>query len=271
VHLSLRRNWLERRVAVKRVLYWLGLALIAVQILAADTLRLKDGTEIQGKLVGSDESQVQFRSTAGFVMSIPADGIAGIDVGDASGAAPPASSPTARPVARAAASPQPVGSSVVIPAGTQIVVRLRDPIDSRNTAVGEPFRASVDDPIVAGNRVVVQRGEDALIQIVQAQGNRKLFIKLHSVSVGGRSYDVASSYAQVKSKGKGGETARRAAGLGALGALMGGIAGGGRGALIGLGAGAGVGALSVAASGDRIQLPPETRLGFTLRAPLPLG
>ena len=53
-------------------------------------------------------------------------------------------------------------SEVAVPAGTTVNVRLIDGIDSTKTAVGEHFRASVDDPIVVGNRVVVPRGVDAL-------------------------------------------------------------------------------------------------------------
>ena len=60
-------------------------------------------------------------------------------------------------------------------------------------------------------------------------------------------------------------------GLGAIGAGIGAIAGGGTGAAIGAAAGAGLGALSGQASKSKIQLPSETRMSFILKSPLPLN
>jgi hypothetical protein len=50
-----------------------------------------------------------------------------------------------------------------------------------------------------------------------------------------------------------------------LGAIIGGIAGGGKGAAIGAGAGAATGAgVELATSGQRVRVPSETRLTFVL-------
>jgi hypothetical protein len=168
-----------------------------------------------------------------------------------------------------------LASSIVgaqtLPAGTEIVVRLIDGIDSTKTGPGERFRASVDDPVILGDRVVIPRDADATVQIVKAETSGELSIKLYDVTVNGRSFDVVSNYAQVKAPGKGSKYAKRSVGLGALGAVIGGIAGGGKGAAIGVVSGAGLGALTVAASGSKVQLPTETRLSFELRAPLRLN
>ena len=60
-------------------------------------------------------------------------------------------------------------------------------------------------------------------------------------------------------------------GTAVLGAIIGGIAGGGKGAAIGLGAGAGAGtAVQVATKGQRVRVPSETRLTFTLQQPVRL-
>lgn len=163
-----------------------------------------------------------------------------------------------------------VTTAQTVPAGTEIIVRLIDGIDSTKTGVGERFRASVDDPVILGDRVVIPRNADATVQIVKAEKSSELSIKLYDVTVNGKAIDVVSNYAQVKAPGKGSKYAKRSVGLGALGAAVGGIAGGGKGAAIGAVAGAGVGAATVAASGSKVQLPTETRLSFELRAPLPL-
>jgi hypothetical protein len=58
-------------------------------------------------------------------------------------------------------------------------------------------------------------------------------------------------------------------GTAALGAIIGAIAGGGKGAAIGAGAGAGVGtAAQVMTKGQRVRIPSETRLTFTLQRPV---
>jgi len=158
-----------------------------------------------------------------------------------------------------------------VPAGTEIVVRLIDGIDSTKTGAGERFRASIDDPVVVGDRVVIPRNADATVQIVKAEKSSELSIKLYDVTLNGRSFDVVSNYAQVKAPGKGSKYAKRSIGLGALGAVIGGIAGGGKGAAIGALSGGGLGAVTVAASGSKVQLPTETRLSFELRAPLRLN
>src|SRR5271169_735311 len=158
-----------------------------------------------------------------------------------------------------------------VPAGAEITVRLIDGIDSTKTALSERFRASVDDPVVVGDRVLIPRNADATVQIVKADKSSELSVKLYNVIVNDRSYDVVSNYAQVKAPGKGSKYAKRTIGLGALGAAIGGIAGGGKGAAIGAVSGAGLGAATVAASGSKVQLPTETRLSFELRAPLRLN
>ena len=109
-------------------------------------------------------------------------------------------------------------SSTVLPAGTQLTVRLIDNIDSTKASVGQRFRASIDDPITVGDQVVIPRGADATVQIVQAKGSSELSIKLYDVTVNGKPYDVASDLSEVKAPGKGKKTARRAVGLGAIGA-----------------------------------------------------
>jgi hypothetical protein len=54
-----------------------------------------------------------------------------------------------------------------------------------------------------------------------------------------------------------------------VGAIIGAVAGGGKGAAIGAGAGAGAGTVAqVATSGQKVKVPAETRLTFTLQNPI---
>ena len=165
-------------------------------------------------------------------------------------------------------------STVVIPAGTIISVRTIDDIDSAKTSAGQRFRASIDDPVVVGNQVIIPRGANCTVQIAQVQENKELALKLYDVTVGGKTYDVAANYAQLEATGtsKTKKGVRRGALLGGLGAAIGGIAGGGSGAAIGAVSGVGLGAISATmAKGKTLNVPSETRLSFQLRSPLPLS
>ena len=166
------------------------------------------------------------------------------------------------------------GSNMVVPAGTTINVRMIDNIDSTKAGPGERFRASIDDPVVVGNQVVIPRGANCTVQVVRVQENKNLAIKLYDVTVGGKPYDVAANYAQLEAEGtsKTKKGVRRSAAIGGVGAAIGGIAGGGKGAAIGAVSGVGLGALSGAmAQGKTLKVPAETRLTFQLRVPLPLS
>ena len=60
-------------------------------------------------------------------------------------------------------------------------------------------------------------------------------------------------------------------GVAVLGAIVGAIAGGGKGAAIGAASGAGVGtAAEVSTKGQKVHIPSETRLTFTLQQPVQL-
>jgi hypothetical protein len=129
----------------------------------------------------------------------------------------------------------------------------------------------VGEPVVLGDVVAITKGSDAAIELVKAQDGKSWFVKLRSVKVKGKDYPVVAGYAEVKAKKTGSKTAKRAVGLGALGAGIGAIAGGGTGAAIGAGVGAGVGAVSGSKTGvEKVELPAESVLAFELREALVL-
>ncbi|MBV8551202.1 MAG: hypothetical protein JOY54_07855 [Acidobacteriaceae bacterium] len=157
-------------------------------------------------------------------------------------------------------------SSVAVPAGTQITVRTIDKIKPKETKAGDTFQASVDEPVIVNGREIIPRGTPAQIRLYKEEGKTDdLGLRLYSLNVRGRTALVNSDWARVTPQKKGmGTGAKTAIGAG-VGAAVGAIAGGGKGAAIGAGAGAGTGLIISKVKGRDTEVPPETRLTFTIR------
>jgi hypothetical protein len=101
------------------------------------------------------------------------------------------------------------------------------------------------------------------------KGGAVLEVRLTSITVNGREHTIETSAIARTEKGKGKRTAVIAGGGTALGAIIGGLAGGGKGAAIGALAGGGAGAGGAAFTGNKdIVLPAESALSFKLKSPL---
>lgn len=246
---------------------WLRLsALLAAagMTLPADTIRLRDGRQVDGTFMGGDSRQVKLLGADGKLQTF--------DIGEIESirfqGAPATSQATQSPA------PAPARSSMTVPAGTVITVRLIDSVDSDVNQTGERFRASLDQPLQVGERTIAPRGADATVQLVRVEqagrltGREEVALDLYELVVNGRRYPVASSYAEVSGASRTSSTGKVVGGTAAFGAIIGAIAGGGKGAAIGAASGAGAGAAVQAVRGAKVKIPSETRLEFTLKQPL---
>ena len=165
-----------------------------------------------------------------------------------------------------------------VPTGTAVTVTIDQSISSKNAAVGQGVVATVAHDVTADGKVVIPKGAHAKLVVtsVQASGRlstpAKLYLRLKSVEVHGKSYTIATSSSGRTMGGKGKRDAGFIGGGAGAGALIGGLAGGGKGALIGAGVGAGAGTAGAAATGKKeVEFPAETRLSFTTRAPVTIN
>jgi len=169
------------------------------------------------------------------------------------------------------------GESVVVPSGTMIRVRVNQALDSKHTVPGTVFDGVVITDIVAGNAVAIPRGATVQGRVVDARnagalkGKGELALQLTQVTLGGQTYPVVSDAWTHQGADKTGQTVGNAVGLGAVGAMIGAVAGGGPGALLGAGLGgaAGVGTSAASGRGEAI-VPAEAILTFHLTQQLPL-
>lgn len=168
-------------------------------------------------------------------------------------------------------------SRITVPAGTRILIRMVDAIDSSKQKTGFRFTATLETDVRAEDTVAAPRGSTVYGQLKQAsssgkfKGSSQLTLELTDIVVGGTPYPLLTSTYEVKGKGEGGNTAKKVIGGAGLGALIGGIAGGGTGAAIGVLAGA-AGGTAIAASkkGEQLQIPSESLLEFRLQQPASL-
>ena len=164
---------------------------------------------------------------------------------------------------------------VVVPAGTTITVRLGGALGSK--IGGQSFTATLAAPIDVDGKTAIPSGATARGTVTDAKalgkfkGGAVLQIKLDTITVNGTDHAITTSSVTRIEKGKGKRTAVIAGGGAAVGALIGGLAGGGKGAAIGALAGGGGGAAGAAYTGNKdVILPAESAVSFKLEAPLQL-
>jgi hypothetical protein len=261
----------------------------ALAICSADTLTLRNGRAIEGQYLGGD-SRVIRMAVGDHVNTFQVDEVAGVQFGGARPQAeyvpqpppppPPADAPREsearvfRPDRDRDYDRRPNGE---LPSGTNIVIRMIEAVDSERDRLGQTYRANVDEPVVVEGRELIPRGADAIVKLVNDQqsgkfeGRTVLTLDLMQVQVNGRMIDINSEDVSRSSSSRGARTAKVVGGTAALGAIIGAIAGGGRGAAIGAGSGAAIGGgAEVLTKGQRVRIPSETRLTFTLQQSSPL-
>ncbi len=171
---------------------------------------------------------------------------------------------------------QAVPETLMVPAGTIVLVRINDFLSSDRNRVGDQFTAELEQPLVVNGWVVARRGQMVTGMVKAAQkagrvtGVSQLGVELTDLTVvDGRQLPVLTELW----KGSGGTSHGQDAGAIAtttgLGAAIGAAADWGRGAAIGAGAGAAAGIAAVLLTRGRPTiLEPETQLSFRLVDPV---
>ena len=252
-----------------------GLSCLAIPA-SADTLQLKDGRVIQGKFFGGSQANVQFETNGKIELFNVDDIISVTFTGGGTASAPvtgvPSSGLAPRPAAAASTS---AGSgSVTVPAGTDLLVRMIDSVDSDKNHVGDKFRASLEQDFVVDGVVVAPKGSDVYGRLAEAteaghiSGKSELKLELTDISIHNRLQPIMTGDYEVSGKSRGSDTAKKV-GIGAVaGTVIGALAGGGKGAAIGAGVGAGAGgAVQVLTKGQQVHVPSETLLDFRISQP----
>jgi BON domain len=164
---------------------------------------------------------------------------------------------------------------LIIDQGTQLTVRLIDPVDSEKNQTGDTFHATLNAPLSSDGQEAVPAGTELTGHLVSVKsagkfaGQSEVVLQLDSISSGGQTYSLQTDQYKKTGSSRGKNTAEKVGGGAVLGSIIGAIAGGGKGAAIGGAAGAGVGGgVQAASKSQQIKLPSETVLNFSLQEPV---
>jgi hypothetical protein len=167
-----------------------------------------------------------------------------------------------------------VPTSVTVPAGTVVAVRLQNTVSSASANSGDTFQAVLDEPLVVKGETVAPKGAPVTGRVVEAKSSGRLHdsgylrLTLASITLNGKQISIQTSSMFAKGSNHNKRNAALIGGGAGAGALIGGLAGGGKGALIGglVGAGAGTGGAYATGKKD-VAFGAERRLSFRLTQP----
>jgi hypothetical protein len=120
---------------------------------------------------------------------------------------------------------------VTILAGTTILVRMLDTVDSSKSSKGSQFTAALETHLAVGGSVIVPAGNTVYGQLASAEqagratGSSNLKLELTNIVVNGTAYPISTSDYEVKGSSSGKRSARRLLGGAGLGAAIGAMAG----------------------------------------------
>ncbi|MBC7927474.1 MAG: hypothetical protein H7039_17645 [Bryobacteraceae bacterium] len=269
---------------------------LSASVLQADTLYLRDGQSVRGTFISGTSQAIRFLPDGGRTQNYPIQGVDRLSFGDSDNSSTSsASGDRYRNDDRSRnnddrlrnnddrlrdndgfrnSAARSRNANDEIPSGTQVSIRMIDSINSNQTDVGRKYRASLEQDLVVDGRVIAARGADATVEVVRVNqaraisGREEVALALTEINANGRRLNPVTENAEITSNSRGSENVKVIGGTTALGAIIGAIAGGGKGAAIGAASGAAVGAGAQAVRGQKLEVPSETQLLFTLSQPM---
>lgn len=213
---------------------------------------------------------IEQRSAAGSFNSQPSTAQSNVLASLRPEAAPPTRAPAAAP-----SDPVLQASTVTLPAGTPISIRLGEKLSTRDNHAGDEFIAALDQPLVVDGFVIAERGERVEGRIAEAhtaghiRGTPELSVEITSVRTSDGQVVAIHTSPYVRRDRRGSVGVAKIGGGAVIGAAVGAIAGAGVGAAIGAGVGslAGAGTALVTRSKPLV-IPVETLLTFRLDQPV---
>lgn len=158
-----------------------------------------------------------------------------------------------------------------VPAGTEMDVRLSQPLSSETATVEQRFEAVTAADVYEDNRLLIPAGSrvrgvvSSVDSASRTDRRGSMTLAFDQITINGRNYAMRGTLTQVLEADKDNEVAKIGGGAG-VGAIIGGIIGGLKGAI--LGAVIGAGGTIAATEGSDVKLEEGTILRLRLEEPL---
>ena len=171
-----------------------------------------------------------------------------------------------------------VPTTITLPAGSWVTVRLNEPLSSDHNQTGDAFTGTLLEPIVANGLLIARRGETVTGMVTEAQkagrvsGVSHLKLELTGIQLAdGRQIQVKTKLIDRKGNTSYGRDAFAIGATTATGAAIGAGVNGGVGAGVGAAAGLVVSTIGVLFTRGRATVVyPETPLTFSMETPIVL-
>jgi hypothetical protein len=219
-------------------------------VVSADSLELADGTVLEGDFVGSSNGIIMFDTGEG-IEAFPENEVVGVFFSSGVNAMQQEAN----------------ASMVTVPAGTRLVIRTTETIDTRQHSAGHRFRGQLEGAIVVDGVQAIPRGTFVHGRIAQAgqsgrlAGSSNLAIEFTDLMIDDVLVPISTSGLQAQGQNEAARTVGRTARAAAIGGLIDGSSGARTGAKVGAGA-------SILTSGSSINVPRGTILEVNLAAPV---
>jgi len=239
----------------------------------SDTLELQNGEILDGVFKGGTQNTIRF-SSDGSLRTIPVADVLALTISRESAAVPEVEEMPLEEVAPVA-EPAPVVEprDILAPAGSPLLVRFIDEIDSRKHEVGHRFAVKLEADFIHNGRVIAPMESKLYGVLVDAKqagrikGKTHLTLALTEIRIDGELHPlVTGEYNLAGKKSSGKRSALKVLGGAALGAVVH-HKDRGKGAAVGAGVGLGASAIT---RGEQITVPKNTLIEFRLGAPFTL-
>jgi hypothetical protein len=231
-------------------------ALLLLQMASAsfsDSLELADGTILEGKFAGSSNGIIMF-NTGDSVEAYMENQVVGIYLSNGVKTAQNLSN-------------QPPAPAKSIPAGTKLVIRMAETVDTKKHGAGHKFRGQLEGALVSNGVTIAPRGAFLYGTVKssksggRATGSSEMMLEFTDIMIDDQIFPIATESLVARGQNETKKSAGRTARFAAVGGLYGGSSSAKKGAKLGVGS-------SLLTSGSSINIPAGTLLDTTLRMAL---
>lgn len=155
-------------------LFVIGMGMVMATAVFGDTITLKNGQVVNGTFLGGTAREIRI-DLGDQVQTLQISDVSRIEFGGPPPQAPPPPEPQMAAAVAPAENQAVLG--MTLPAGTNLIIRMIDAVDSQKAHTGQTFMASLDAAVNDPNgNVLIPRGADVVVKLVDSQQSGKITV-----------------------------------------------------------------------------------------------